>query len=273
VGIYSGIHWIVAFSEEFREQFRDLLIWRRDVRRFRPEPLPEGLLDTLLELTRLAPSVGLSEPWRFSRVETEEARAAIRLEFETANREALAGYSGEQAGLYSRLKLAGLVEAPVHLAVFADRGTRQGSGLGRRTMPEMLEYSVVSAITVLWLAARAHGVGMGWVSILDPGRVGAILGCRGNGGWWPIYVWGMRRRTTACRNWSVRGGSGGTLPPFREPLRTVTRCPESRLRPRTLSPGHRPAVCWQASARQSDRVPPAPGSSPRLVRAQAANLK
>lgn len=176
VGLGPGLHWVVAFSEEFREQFRELLVWRRDVRRFRLEPLPEGLLDTLLELTRLAPSVGLSEPWRFLRVESEEARAAIRIEFETANKEALGGYSGEQAGVYSRLKLAGLVEAPVHLAVFADGGTRQGSGLGRRTMPEMLEYSVVSAITVLWLAARAHGVGMGWVSILDAGRVGAILG-------------------------------------------------------------------------------------------------
>jgi len=87
-------------SEEFQEQFREMLDWRRDVRRLRPQSLPEGLLDTLLELTRSALSVGLGEPWRFLRVETEEARAAVRIEFETANREALAGYSGEQAGLY-----------------------------------------------------------------------------------------------------------------------------------------------------------------------------
>jgi 5,6-dimethylbenzimidazole synthase len=102
-------------------------------------------------------------------------RAEIRAEFERANAEALAGYSGEQAALYARLKLAGLDCAPVHLAVFADRGTSKGSGLGRRTMPEMLEYSVIAAITTLWLAARAHGVGLGWVSILDPARVRAIL--------------------------------------------------------------------------------------------------
>ena len=163
------------FSDDFREEFRQLLVWRRDVRHFRPDPLPAGLFEELLELATLAPSVGLSEPWRFIRVERTETRLAIRSEFERANAEALEGYCGPQAALYARLKLAGLDTAPVHLAVFADRATQKGSGLGRRTMPEMLEYSVVAAITTLWLAARAHGVGMGWVSILDPLNVGTIL--------------------------------------------------------------------------------------------------
>jgi 5,6-dimethylbenzimidazole synthase len=163
------------FDYDFREQFRQLLTLRRDVRRFCPTPLPDRLLEELLDLTRLSPSVGLSEPWRFVQVSTMGTRAEIRAEFERANAEALAGYSGEQAALYARLKLGGLDRAPVHLAVFTDRGTSKGSGLGRRTMPEMVEYSVVAAITTLWLAARAHGVGMGWVSILDPARVAAIL--------------------------------------------------------------------------------------------------
>jgi 5,6-dimethylbenzimidazole synthase len=163
------------FDDDFREQFRQLLIFRRDVRRFCSTPLPDGLLEELVGLTCLSPSVGLSEPWRFVQVSTAGTRAQIRAEFERANAEALAGYSGDQAALYARLKLAGLDCAPVHLAVFADRGTSKGSGLGCRTMPEMLEYSVVAAITTLWLAARAHGVGMGWVSILDPSRVSAIL--------------------------------------------------------------------------------------------------
>ena len=163
------------FSDEFREQFRQLLMWRRDVRRFRLDPLPSELVEELLGLATLAPSVGLSEPWRFVHAGKDEIRLAIRGEFERANAEALAGYCGEQAALYARLKLAGLDSAPTHLAVFADRATRKGSGLGRRTMPEMLEYSVIAAITTLWLAARAHGVGMGWVSILDPQRVGTIL--------------------------------------------------------------------------------------------------
>jgi 5,6-dimethylbenzimidazole synthase len=163
------------FPEDFRQQFRQLLICRRDVRRFLPAPLPEGLLEELISLACMAPSVGLSEPWRFVQVTSKDTRSAIQTEFERANREALAGYSGEQAELYARLKLAGLDHAPAHLAVFVDSGTSKGSGLGRRTMPEMAEYSVVAAITTLWLAARAHGVGMGWVSILDPARVSAIL--------------------------------------------------------------------------------------------------
>lgn len=163
------------FNEEFREQFRQLLLWRRDVRRFRRDPLPVGLLEELLDLSRMAPSVGLSEPWRFIRVDSGEVRGEIGDEFKRANAEALAGYSGDKAAAYAGLKLAGLDCAPVHLAVFADRGTQKGSGLGRVTMPEMLEYSVIAAVTTLWLAARAYGVGMGWVSILDPVRVASIL--------------------------------------------------------------------------------------------------
>ena len=163
------------FDDEFRERFRDLLIWRRDVRRFQREPLPPGLLQELIGLACLAPSVGLSEPWRFVQVIAPDRRLLIRQEFERSNAEALAGYSGEQAALYATLKLAGLDCAPVHLAVFADLATRQGSGLGRRTMPETLEYSVIGAIATLWLAARTRGVGLGWVSICAPERVREIL--------------------------------------------------------------------------------------------------
>ena len=163
------------FSDQFREQFRDLLRWRRDVRRFKPDPLPAGLLEEILNLTRFAPSVGLSESWRYVRINRLEIRTAIREDFEKANARALAGYSGEQAALYAQLKLSGLDSAPVHLAAFADRSTTQGSGLGRHTMPETLEYSMVAAITTLWLAARAYGVGVGWVSILNPERVSAVL--------------------------------------------------------------------------------------------------
>ncbi len=163
------------FSDEFRSEFRDLLVWRRDVRHFQTESLPDGLLEELLQLATLAPSVGLSEPWRFISVSSAEIRASVRAEFERSNAEALGGYCGEQASLYAKLKLAGLDRAPVHLAVFADRATQKGSGLGRRTMPETLEYSVIGAINTLWLAARAYGVGLGWVSILDPQQVTAIL--------------------------------------------------------------------------------------------------
>ncbi len=166
---------MTGFDEDFRARLRDLIVWRRDVRRFRREAPPPGTVERLLELAALAPSVGLSQPWRFVLVEDEARRAAVRADFARCNAEALDAYAGERAQRYARLKLAGLDEAPVHLAVFADRATPQGHGLGRRTMPEMAEYSAVMAIHTIWLAARAEGLGLGWVSILDPAAVTRIL--------------------------------------------------------------------------------------------------
>lgn len=159
------------FDEAFRQKLTDLLAWRRDVRHFRAgRPVPESLIASLLDMAALAPSVGNSQPWRFVLVEDAGRRAKIIANFEAANAEALSDYRGAQAKLYASLKLAGLRDAPVHLAVFCDEGTAQGHGLGRRTMPEMLDYSAVMAVYGFWLAARAHGVGCGWVSILDPDR-------------------------------------------------------------------------------------------------------
>jgi 5,6-dimethylbenzimidazole synthase len=165
----------IAFDDCFRERLRDLLVWRRDVRRFRRDPLPAGTLESLIELACLAPSVGLSQPWRFVIVNDEAIRAEIRGNFSACNAAALDAQSRDRAALYARLKLAGMEEAPCHLAVFADRSTDQGHGLGRRTMPEMIEYSTVTAVHTIWLAARAQGIGMGWVSILDPQAVATAL--------------------------------------------------------------------------------------------------
>lgn len=164
-----------SFDEAFRANLRDLLVWRRDVRRFRNEPLPDGALERLIETACLAPSVGLSQPWRFVIVDDPARRQAVIEDFTACNADALTAYAGEKAARYATLKLAGLKEAPGHLAVFADRGTEQGHGLGRRTMPEMIEYSVVTAVYTLWLAARAEEIGMGWVSILDPAHIRRIL--------------------------------------------------------------------------------------------------
>src|SRR5208282_2675330 len=130
----------ISFDHAFRVRLRDLLVWRRDVRRFRRDPLPSGTLDALIDLACLAPSVGLSQPWRFVIVDDTDTRAAIRGNFATCNAEALNAQNRERAGRYARLKLAGMEEAPCHLAVFADRSTDRGHGLGRRTMPGMIEY-------------------------------------------------------------------------------------------------------------------------------------
>jgi 5,6-dimethylbenzimidazole synthase len=165
----------MSFDGAFRARLRDLLVWRRDVRRFLRDPLPDGALESLIEFACLAPSVGLSQPWRFVIVDDPALRTAIRKNFETCNAQALVAQAPERTSLYARLKLAGLDEAPAHFAVFADRSTEQGHGLGRHTMPEMIDYSAVTAVHTIWLAARAQGIGMGWVSILDPGAVTAIL--------------------------------------------------------------------------------------------------
>ena len=166
-----------AFNELFRSELLRLFQLRRDVRHFRTDPISSDQLHRLVRAARLAPSVGLSEPWRLVSVASKEMRALVSSEFEASNREAAKGYSSEVRDQYSQLKLAGLQEAPVHLAVFVDSQTTQGRGLGHQTMPESLEYSVVAAIQNFWLAARAEGIGVGWVSIFRPDRVTAILQC------------------------------------------------------------------------------------------------
>jgi 5,6-dimethylbenzimidazole synthase len=164
------------FDAAFQTTFTELLAWRRDVRHFRPGESPdEATLAELFDLAALAPSVGNCQPTRFVRVDERARRAAIRANFEAANRDALVAYAGERAALYARLKLAGLREAPIHLAVFCDEATEQGHGLGAGTMPEVRRYSTVCALHTFWLAARARGLGVGWVSILDPGRIADAL--------------------------------------------------------------------------------------------------
>jgi 5,6-dimethylbenzimidazole synthase len=163
------------FAPGFPQEFAALLAWRRDVRRFRPGDVAEPLLAELLDLTAFAPSVGNCQPTRWVRVDDPRRRRAIEENFEGANRAALASYEGERAALYAKLKLAGLKQAPVHLAVFCDEATELGQNLGAKTMPEMRRYSSVCALHTFWLAARARGLGVGWVSILEPAKIAEIL--------------------------------------------------------------------------------------------------
>lgn len=175
-----------VFDAAFADRFAELLAWRRDVRRFRRDALPDGLLERLLAQAELSPSVGHSQPWRFLRVRDQRQREAVRESFARCNAEALADYDGERARLYATLKLEGMREAPEQIAVFCDHGTSQGHGLGRKTMPEMLDYSVVAAITQFWLAARVAGVGVGWVSILEPEAVRRALAVPPE---WKLIAW------------------------------------------------------------------------------------
>ena len=123
----------------------------------------------------MAPSVGLMQPWRFIVVRDETQRSKVHEVFLRAREAAAARYAGDRRELYSRLKLEGLLEAPQHLCVVCDANSEQGHALGRHTMPEMPAYSVVCAIQNLWLAARAEGIGVGWVSILDPAAIKDML--------------------------------------------------------------------------------------------------
>ncbi|MEO0882639.1 MAG: 5,6-dimethylbenzimidazole synthase [Pseudomonadota bacterium] len=167
-------HTVGDAPSEF-DVFQELVARRRDVRRFRTDQIDERVLDEIFRLVELAPSVGNSQPWKWIKVEDHTLRKEIRANFEIANLQARSAISDDKKELYDSLKLAGLKEAPVQFAVFCDCSTTKGGGLGRQSMPETLHYSVVCAIMTFWLAAKAKGIGVGWVSILDPSPINAIL--------------------------------------------------------------------------------------------------
>lgn len=165
----------MKLSDHHCDALDDILRWRRDVRHFRTDPVDAQVLDRLRRSMDRAPSVGNARPWRIIQVNSAGLRSQIVKIFEACNVEAAGVYDGKVLDDYLALKLAGLREAPVQLAVFTDQDVVEGRGLGRRTMPEMLSYSTVMAIHTLWLAARAENIGLGWVSILDPVAVAAVL--------------------------------------------------------------------------------------------------
>lgn len=165
----------MQLTQTHRDALRDILRWRRDVRHFLPDPVPDAVLDRLRAAMDMAPSVGNARPWRVLQVESAALRGAVIANFEAANAEAAKIYNDAKRARYNTLKLAGLKVAPVHLAVFTEAEPVEGHGLGRQTMPEMLAYSTVAAIHTLWLAARAENLGLGWVSILDPAAIAKTL--------------------------------------------------------------------------------------------------
>ena len=165
--------------EEFpaadRDVFYRVIERRRDVRAFRPEPIPSETLYRILGAAHHAPSVGLMQPWNFIVIQEADTKARIKEIFLEENEKAAAHYSGPRANLYRSLKLEGIQEAPVNLCVTADR-TRAGPNvLGRNTILDTDLYSTCCAIENLWLAARVEGIGVGWVSILSHDELRKVL--------------------------------------------------------------------------------------------------
>jgi len=164
------------YDADFAARFHEVLRWRRDVRRFTSAAVPEADMAAILSSAALAPSVGNAQPWRLVRLRSPAVRAGLTAHVEAQNRQAATRYAGEpRFTRYHALKLHGLREAPEIVAVFCDEQPEAGHGLGRATMPETLRYSVVLAIHTVWLTARLRGIGMGWVSILDPSTVTRML--------------------------------------------------------------------------------------------------
>ena len=165
----------MQFNDGEASTLHNILTWRRDVRHFRTDAIPEALINELADAMDLAPSVGNARPWRVMRVCSAIRRAAVTDVFAKCNAAAAELYDDSERDAYLSLKLAGLREAPEHLAVFCVADPLEGRGLGRQTMDETLAYSASMAIHTLWLAARALNLGVGWVSILDPAEVCEIL--------------------------------------------------------------------------------------------------
>lgn len=163
-----------AYSDAERAAIYRAIDERRDMRHFAGGRVAPALLTRLLRAAHHAPSVGFMQPWRFIRIRRPATRAALHALVE-AERLRTATALGERGADFMRLKVEGLLDAAEVFAVALADGC-EAHVFGRRTLPEMDLASVACAIENLWLAARAEGLGMGWVSLFEPAEVGALLG-------------------------------------------------------------------------------------------------
>ncbi len=150
---------------------------RRDVRgQFLPDAIPDEALARILMAAHHAPSVGFMQPWNFLLVRSPEVKQRVHAVFAEANAEAARMFPDEKRALYSQLKLQGILESPLNLCITCDRSRSGPVVLGRTHMPSMDLYSSVCAVQNLWLAARAEGLGVGWVSIFHESALQDALG-------------------------------------------------------------------------------------------------
>ncbi len=165
-----------SFPDAQREGVYRAIMARRDIRNYRPDPVPDAVLWRVLEAAHHAPSVGLMQPWDFIVLRDRGVRQAVYAHFREVNERASQVYADDRQSGYRALKLQGILDAPLNLVVTCDRSRGGPHVLGRFTMRHMDEYSTCLAVQNLWLAARAEGVGVGWLSLLEPEFLSQLLG-------------------------------------------------------------------------------------------------
>ncbi len=166
---------MTTVSEQGRLAVYEAIFQRRDIRRFRPDPVPSAVLTRLLTAAHYAPSVGFMQPWNFIIIQAADVKAQIKDLFERERQAAACFYDEPRRSQYLSYKLEGIMEAPINICVTCDP-ERGGVVLGRNSQPETDVYSTCCAIQNLWLAARAEDIGVGWVSILKLAQLRGILG-------------------------------------------------------------------------------------------------
>jgi 5,6-dimethylbenzimidazole synthase len=165
------------FSAAERDAVYKCIFNRRDVRgQFLPDPIPDAVLARILNAAHHAPSVGFMQPWDFIVVRNAAIRQKVRDAFEAANIEAAGMFEDERQKAYRRLKLEGIVEAPIGICITCDRNRTGPVVLGRTHQADMDLYSAVCAVQNLWLAARVENIGVGWVSIIKHDDLRTALG-------------------------------------------------------------------------------------------------
>lgn len=165
-----------AFSSSECDAVYRAIFERRDCRHFLPDPIPDEVLARLLKAAHHAPSVGFMQPWNFLILRSLEIRQKIKNAFEKANERASSLFGESRGQLYRSLKLEGIMDCALNLCITCDRSRHGPVVLGNTSQPDMDLFSTVCAVQNLWLAARAEGVGVGWVSIIDPEDLHEILG-------------------------------------------------------------------------------------------------
>jgi len=164
------------FSDAERAALYRAIELRRDIRSYRPDAVPDDVLGRILRAAHQAPSVGLMQPWDFVLIADPALRQKIYDHFRAVNARAADVHRDDRGEAYRALKLQGILDAPLNLLVTCDRRRGGPHVLGRYTMRHMDEYSTCLAVQNLWLAARVEGVGVGWMSLLEPEFIAALLG-------------------------------------------------------------------------------------------------